>query len=510
MKKASALLFVAIVTLGIMLGFSTYTAKADDPIGEIDIEEPSGSETILFYEKITVKFEVSCNDFPPWAYTGAWIYVGGVKVDTTSQGAGTPFEEDYYPESYAGVTTVTVKAFFFNIFTFEEDTVSESATFTVEPCDHTTDLEHMRIDKLHAKESGKNKLDGDGVTICIIDDLLGCDNTSREMFDKSLYRTCKNDLYGNMDRRYVNIFYYKDTDNDGDFEEDWKETEMTRLEKWEEIFEEGANESYTEIKDVHGTYCLASLRQIAPGADIVFIETKDDGTMKKNAIYWLADNYDALGIDVVSLSWSGGKNWSDAIDDLANGDVIVVNAAGNEGHNFSSSDYIDLCFPSCFNNTIGVTGVYDNSHTNSWTRVTGENGANAGWGVDIAAIFDKMYIDWSPVPSFNYFDGTSLACPMVAGIIALLKQYRNEYKSSETFNYEFIQTLLEETGDAPGNPPSHYGNEDYGYIEGFNDEGNGTNYWTFPYHNGADYEEYCYGWGIIDGYEMYKYFRQNY
>lgn len=505
MKKASALLFVAIVTLGMMIGFSTYTVKAV-PIGEVEILKPTGSEVILFYEKITVKFEVSNTDFPPWAYTGAWIYVGGVKVDTTSQGYGTPFEKSYYPESYAGVTYVSVTAFFFNIFTFEEDTVSASATFTVEPCEHLTDLEDMRIDKLHAKESGKDKLDGEGVTVCIIDDVLGCDDY-HDMFDYSLYRTCKNDLYGNMDRRYVNISYYKDTDSDGDFEEDWEEANMTRLEKWEEIFEEGEGE-YDKISDVHGTYCLASLRQVAPGADIIFVEAANDMRIEENATYWIADNYDTLGIDIVSLSLSGGSQWDDAMDDLANGGVIVVNAAGQVetgGLNFTAAD---ARYPCCFDNTIGVTGVYDSSHTESWIRATE---ASSGYGIDTAAIFDKMYLDWSPVSyNNNYFNGTSLACPMVAGIIALLKQYRNEYKSSETFDYELIQTLLEETGDAPGNPPSYYGNEDYGYIEGFNDVGNGTNWWDFPYHETADYEEYCYGWGIIDGYEMYKYFRQNY
>ncbi|MHA1952418.1 MAG: S8/S53 family peptidase [Candidatus Heimdallarchaeaceae archaeon] len=508
MKKASALLFVAIVTLGIMVGFSTYKVKAV-PIGEVEILKPTGtSDKVLFYEKITVKFEVSNADFPPWAYTGAWIYVGGVKVDTTSQGYGTPFEKGYYPESYVGVTTVTVTAFFFNIFTFEEDTVSASATFTVEPCDHLTDLEDMRIDKLHAKESGKVKLDGEGVTICIIDDFLGCDNF-HDMFHKSLYRSCKNDLYGDMDRRYIDIKYFKDTDSDGDFEEDWEEWTDTRYEKWEELYNESKGE-YDKNTDVHGTYTLASLRQIAPGAKYIFIEAESNYYIEKNATYWLADNYDTLGIDVVSIAWSGHEDWSDASEDLADGGVIVVNAAGNGGEIFTYSGNAN--YPCSFNNTIGVTGVYDSSHSNPWTRAPGVHGANSGWGVDTAAIFDKMYLDWSPVPFINYFNGTSLACPMVAGIIALLKQYRNEHKSSVTFDYEFIQTLLEETGDAPGNPPSHYEDDDYGYIEGFNDEGNGTNWWTFPYHTigETNFEVYCYGWGIIDGYEMYKYFRQEY
>ncbi len=99
---------------------------------------------------------------------------------------------------------------------------------------------------------------------------------------------------------------------------------------------------------------------------------------------------------------------------------------------------------------------------------------------------------------------------MVAGILALLKQYRNNYKSSTDFNISLIQTLFEETGDEPGHSPKYYGSEIGGYVEWINEIGSTPYYPSFPYETPANYTYYNVGWGIIDGYEMYKYFRQNY
>ncbi|MHA1954675.1 MAG: hypothetical protein ACW96U_12095, partial [Candidatus Heimdallarchaeaceae archaeon] len=173
MRKASALLFVAIVALGIMVGLATYTAKATAP-GTVTISKPTGSEEVLFYEKITVKFTVTAES--GWFYVGSKIKFGGVQIDYVTGGFGTPFEKDYFPETYSGVQTVSVTAYYLN-YLLEEDTASDSATFTINICNNTDDLEDMRIDKLHTKETGKKKLYGKGVTICIIDDYLRCNTT---------------------------------------------------------------------------------------------------------------------------------------------------------------------------------------------------------------------------------------------------------------------------------------------------------------------------------------------
>ncbi|MHA1954912.1 MAG: S8 family peptidase, partial [Candidatus Heimdallarchaeaceae archaeon] len=342
----------------------------------------------------------------------------------------------------------------------------------------------------------------------IIDDYLRCNTTEDGKFHKSLFRTCKNEIDGNTERKYVDIEYYKDTDSDGDFEEQWDSGVDTRQEKWQELYNEGQG-YYDEIADAHGTYCLATLRQIAPAADYIFIEVEDDDLeLREDAVEWLADNYDTLGVDIVTMSWMGTSTLSDEMETLATGNVITLNSAGNAGLTFTNSG--NARYPCSFDNTIGVTGVFDSNHSVEEERWVKASYASSGYGVDIAAICDKVYLDWFPVPNFNYFNGTSLSCPMVAGIIALLKQYGNTYKSSETFNISLIHELFEETGDEPGDSPKSYENEMGGHFDWLDDVGSSPYYEDFPYEVPANYASYCYGWGIIDGYEMYKYFRQNY
>lgn len=366
MRKASALLFVAIVTLGMMLGFSTYTAKATSP-GTVTINEPTGSEEVLFYEKITVNFDVDSN--PGWIYHDSKISFGGVQIDYVTGGEGSSFEEDYFPETYVGVQTVTVKAYFVNYF-LEEDTASDSAQFTINICSNNTDLTDLRIDKLHKAESGKKALYGNGVTICIVDDFLGCKTIANESFHMSLFRTCKNEINGNENRQYVDIEYYEWNSETDEFEEQWEPGVDTRQEKWQELYDEGAG-NYDSIDDVHGTYCLATLRKIAPAAKIIFIATEDDRDVARESVYWLYDNYFDLEFDILSLSIEGFEVWNSDIENLAVFDVTVIAAAGNDGNIMTPLDY--RTFPCTYEYAIGVTGVVDSSHGSSSDRWKIEN-----------------------------------------------------------------------------------------------------------------------------------------
>ncbi|MHA1622674.1 MAG: S8 family peptidase, partial [Candidatus Heimdallarchaeaceae archaeon] len=261
-----------------------------------------------------------------------------------------------------------------------------------------------------------------------------------------------------------------------------------------------------ETEDVHGTYCFAALRHVAPGADFMFIETEDNLLIADDAIKWLHDsaNYNTLGIDIISMSFSGVISWSDEIEDMCDDGVIFVNSAGNAGVEMTGTG--SAYYPACLDTTIGVTGVTNSNFPTPSERWEKEDGVNWGYGIDIACISYLTTLDWEPVIGQDEFGGTSNAAPIVAGVIALVEQYQDNYEPGTDLTVSLVQTLLKETGDAPESAPDEQGTSISGYYKSVS-----TSYPTFPYTISTSlYETYFYGWGILDGYELWKYFKLNY
>lgn len=152
-------------------------------------------------------------------------------------------------------------------------------------------------------------------------------------------------------------------------------------------------------------------------------------------IIYAADN----GADVMSMSF-GGSFYSellyDAIDYAYNKGVVIVAAAGNEGTD-------SPLFPAAFDNVIAVAATDSKdqktnfSNYGSWVDV-------AAPGVDILSLRAKdtdMYGDGTHIVDGNYYIscGTSMACPHVAGLAALLLS-KNECPS-------MVETLITNTAD---------------------------------------------------------------
>ncbi|MHA1420181.1 MAG: S8 family peptidase [Candidatus Heimdallarchaeaceae archaeon] len=496
--KTMFLISTLFVSLFFIISLQTIDVTASDPAGTVTINSPSGNDEVEYFNLFTVDFEVERNI--PWLYTGAYIYISGVLVTTTGSD---DYTGNFYPEAYAGTHTVQIKAHFINRF-LETEEVDAYAYFVVTTTGDMTNIEDLRIDELQDYESGKGYLDGSGITICIIDDLLGADD-DHDGFHKSMIRSGKNDIYENPDRKYIDIKYYKDTDSDGVFEEEWDVETPTKEEKWQEIFDEG-EANYNETEDVHGTYCFAALRHVAPGADFMFIETEDNLLIADDAIKWLHDsaNYNTLGIDIISMSFSGVISWSDEIEDMCDDGVIFVNSAGNAGVEMTGTG--SAYYPACLDTTIGVTGVTNSNFPTPSERWEKEDGVNWGYGIDIACISYLTTLDWEPVIGQDEFGGTSNAAPIVAGVIALVEQYQDNYEPGTDLTVSLVQTLFKETGDAPESAPDEQGTSISGYYKSVS-----TSYPTFPYTISTSlYETYFYGWGILDGYELWKYFKLNY
>ena len=505
MKKRKIILKFVILSIILLVSMRIQfrSVLADTP-GSVTIDTGVLTDDILYYEYVTVKFSVTQN--LPWFYTNSWIYISGVKVDTTSEGVGTPFEGYYYPEAYVGNHTIRVVAHFINLQLKIEE-VEDIAYFNVITCVDRIDLEDLRIDKLQDIEPGnKTWLDGSGITICIADDYLGA-HEDLDGFHKSVYRSGKNDIYGNADRKYIDIDYYEYNSSTQTFEQNWDPATDTRLKKWEELFDENKDD-YNYPHEIHGIYTLSVLRQITPAANFIFIETQSNYVQQCAAVDFILENNATLDIDIFCFSYSiTTSSYESKFDSLEELGIISVNAAGNSGETYSNLQTANK--PCSYDSVIGVTGVYDSNYSLSSDRWKLDDTTTSGYGLDIACISSKTMLDWAPVPSYDYFNGTSNSCPIISGIIALLKQYKNIYKSSSNFTTDEIQLIFEETGDESGTAPRLQSSNINGFYDSVNE--NGT-YTEFPYYTGtvSFYETYAYGWGIIDAYEMYQYYKAYY
>ncbi len=141
-----------------------------------------------------------------------------------------------------------------------------------------------------------------------------------------------------------------------------------------------------------------------------------------NAIRYAADN----GAQIINLSWGG--NYSETIKNAVNyaysNGAIIVSAAGNEG---SNTKY----YPAALNNVISVGGT--KSDNNRW--VSSNYGAWVNISAPAKSIYTTTYND-----TYTTASGTSLASPLVAGSIALLKA-----KQSGLSNQEIVEKLTDLT-----------------------------------------------------------------
>ncbi len=149
------------------------------------------------------------------------------------------------------------------------------------------------------------------------------------------------------------------------------------------------------------------------------------------AIRYAVDN----GAKVINTSF--GKYYSthpewvrEAIKYAASKDVLIVNAAGNEGTD------------------IDKKSVYPNDQIDNTTEVANNfitiGALNYKYGSDLVASFSnygKSNVDafapgvkiWATTPnnSYEYLQGTSMASPAVAGVAALIRSYYPKLKASQ-------------------------------------------------------------------------------
>jgi subtilisin family serine protease len=149
------------------------------------------------------------------------------------------------------------------------------------------------------------------------------------------------------------------------------------------------------------------------------------------------------GVDVISMSL-GGTYYSSLVDDActyaySNG-VLLVAASGNYGYNLDSIPF----YPASLS-TVMAVGATDSSDVRPWW-------SDYGSVLEVSAPGVSVY-STMPGNSYGYLDGTSMACPHVAGVAALTWSYDPELTNVQM--RERLHQAVDDLGD-PGWDP-YYG-----------------------------------------------------
>ncbi len=217
----------------------------------------------------------------------------------------------------------------------------------------------------------------------------------------------------------------------------------------------------TNSEFTHGTHCagIASavtdnnfgMASIGFNTKIIPVKGKaDDDTGDGLPFIWDGFTYAvASGADIISCSWGGGgaSTTEQNLVNTAHGNgQLVIAAAGNDNESAQH-------FPSAYLNVIAVAS------TNSADAKSGFS--NYGEWVDISAPGTAIYSTLAgSSTSFGNQQGTSMACPMVAGLAALMKSV-----NPTMTNAEIESCLLSTAVDINDENPTYFGMLGAGRID---------------------------------------------
>lgn len=260
-------------------------------------------------------------------------------------------------------------------------------------------------------------------------------------------------------------------------------------------------------EDGHGTHVAGiamgtggdegQYRGIAPNAELVDVKVLNDlgltpGDQVIQGLEWCIDQKNTYDIQILSLSigelFRGNDNGlgtqAQLVNTAVDSGLIVIVAAGNDGPNndgFSSLAAADSAI------TVGSVDEKESVRRNDDDISSFSNrGPRANDGDDdiideykpdvVAPGEDIMSALYSSTPAgivtgYQQMSGTSMACPHVAGLVALMLE------SNSQLTPEQVKQILHDTGEERGN----------------------------PYHslNDPKYSK-DYGWGIVDAFEAVR------
>ncbi len=192
----------------------------------------------------------------------------------------------------------------------------------------------------------------------------------------------------------------------------------------------------------HGTHVAGIVHLIAPDAEILDARVLDaDGRGNIFVVAEAIAEASDAGADVINLSFgtvddSDSKLLADAVKDAQHNGLIVVASAGNQG---SAARHM----PADLKDVLAVGGLTQDNRMAAFS--------NGGPSVHLAAPAVSII---SPVPGDAYasWSGTSMAAPIVAGEVALLRSIDQRVKSNVIRTLVLSATKKVNPGQGPKTP----------------------------------------------------------
>ncbi|MFL1999676.1 S8 family serine peptidase [Microbacterium sp. A1-JK] len=179
---------------------------------------------------------------------------------------------------------------------------------------------------------------------------------------------------------------------------------------------------------------------VAPEAELLSVSVGFGGTSSVSfiqqiaeAIHWSVDN----GANVINLSFTTNtldwdETWDEAFQYAFDNDVVVIVAAGNRG---SGTNRVGA--PATIPGVLTVGGVDPSG-------VASQEASTQGITIGVSAPSERL-LGVSPSGQLVWWDGTSGAAPLVAGIAALIRSAHPELDADNVIN-----RLIKTASPVPG------------------------------------------------------------